>query len=103
MGSNFRLSGPKSRYHCPYYARITGLRNRLHLDGVQVLTVKPGFVDISMIAAIEKVVLWANPETIAPHSVKNYGLPTPQAILPTTPFRPTLAIASARTSIRTNL
>jgi short-subunit dehydrogenase len=44
---------------------LQGLRNRLHRDGVRVLTIKPGFVDTPMTAALEKGVLWASPETIA--------------------------------------
>ena len=42
-----------------------GLRNRLHSRGVQVLTVKPGFVDTPMTAAFPKGALWAKPEDIA--------------------------------------
>jgi short-subunit dehydrogenase len=42
-----------------------GLRNRLHHAGVQVLTIKPGFVDTPMTAAFEKGPLWASPETVA--------------------------------------
>lgn len=45
---------------------LQGLRNRLHRSGVQVLTIKPGFVDTPMTAGIDKKgPLWANPETIA--------------------------------------
>jgi decaprenylphospho-beta-D-erythro-pentofuranosid-2-ulose 2-reductase len=42
-----------------------GLRNRLSTAGVQVLTVKPGFVDTPMTAEFEKGLLWAQPEQIA--------------------------------------
>lgn len=43
-----------------------GLRNRCHAAGVQVLTVKPGFVDTPMTAAIAgKGLLWAQPEAVA--------------------------------------
>lgn len=43
-----------------------GLRNRLHRSGVQVLTIKPGFVDTPMTAGIDKKgPLWATPEVIA--------------------------------------
>lgn len=42
-----------------------GLRNRLARKGVQVLTVKPGFVDTPMTAEFKKGPLWASPETIA--------------------------------------
>jgi decaprenylphospho-beta-D-erythro-pentofuranosid-2-ulose 2-reductase len=42
-----------------------GLRNRLHRSGVQVLTIKPGFVDTPMTAQFEKNWLWATPESVA--------------------------------------
>jgi short-subunit dehydrogenase len=42
-----------------------GLRNRLHHAGVQVLTIKPGFVDTPMTAQFDKGPLWAAPETVA--------------------------------------
>lgn len=44
---------------------LQGLRNRLHKSGVQVLTIKPGFVDTPMTAALPKSPLWASPEKIA--------------------------------------
>ena len=45
---------------------LSGLRNRLDRKGVHVLTIKPGFVDTPMTAAIEKKgMLWATPEQIA--------------------------------------
>ena len=44
---------------------LQGLRNRLHPAGVQVLTVKPGFVDTPMTSAFPKGPLWASPEQIA--------------------------------------
>lgn len=47
---------------------MQGLRNRLHKSGVQVLTVKPGFVDTPMTAEFKKGPLWVAPETIA-HSI----------------------------------
>ncbi|MGQ0501249.1 MAG: SDR family oxidoreductase [Panacagrimonas sp.] len=44
----------------------SGLRQRLHKKGVSVLTVKPGFVDTPMTAAIaKKGPLWATPATVA--------------------------------------
>lgn len=42
-----------------------GLRNRLHHSGVQVLTIKPGFVDTPMTAQFKKSRLWATPESVA--------------------------------------
>ena len=44
---------------------LEGLRNRLYSKGVQVLTVKPGFVDTPMTAAFTKGRLWAKPEKVA--------------------------------------
>jgi short-subunit dehydrogenase len=44
---------------------LQGLRNRLHPAGVQVLTIKPGFVDTPMTAAFKKGPLWATPDAVA--------------------------------------
>ena len=44
---------------------LQGLRNRLHPSGVQVLTIKPGFVDTPMTADFKKGLLWASPEAVA--------------------------------------
>ena len=45
---------------------MQGLRNRLAKCGVQVLTVKPGFVDTPMTQAFDKGgLLWAQPEQVA--------------------------------------
>jgi len=44
---------------------LQGLRNRLYDSGVQVLTVKPGFVDTPMTKDFTKGVLWSKPETVA--------------------------------------
>ncbi len=44
---------------------LQGLRNRLAKKGVQVLTIKPGFVDTPMTAAFAKGPLWAQPDPIA--------------------------------------
>ncbi len=49
---------------------LQGLRNRLAKKGVQVLTIKPGFVDTPMTAAFAKGALWAKPEAIARGIVK---------------------------------
>lgn len=43
---------------------LQGLRNRLHPSGVQVITVKPGFVDTPMTAHIRKGPLFAKPAAI---------------------------------------
>lgn len=44
---------------------LAGLRNRLFASGVQVLTIKPGFVDTPMTASFKKGALWATPEQVA--------------------------------------
>jgi short-subunit dehydrogenase len=44
---------------------LQGLRNRLAKKGVQVLTIKPGFVDTPMTASFKKGALWAQPDDIA--------------------------------------
>lgn len=46
-------------------AFLQGLRNRLHHSGVQVVTVKPGFVDTSMTYGMEGLFLVASPEKVA--------------------------------------
>jgi decaprenylphospho-beta-D-erythro-pentofuranosid-2-ulose 2-reductase len=44
---------------------MQGLRNRLHAANVDVVTIKPGFVDTPMTAAFKKGILWAKPEYVA--------------------------------------
>lgn len=44
---------------------LQGLRNRLHKSGVQVVTIKPGFVNTPMTAAFQKGPLWVQPEKVA--------------------------------------
>jgi short-subunit dehydrogenase len=44
---------------------LQGLRNRLDKSGVQVLTIKPGFVETRMTASFKKGFLWTKPECIA--------------------------------------
>ena len=44
---------------------LEGLRNRLYPAGVQVLTIKPGFVDTPMTAHLPKGPLFASPTTVA--------------------------------------
>ena len=44
---------------------LQGLRNRLHPHGIEVLTIKPGFVDSPMTADFEKGLLWAQPDDVA--------------------------------------
>jgi len=49
-----------------------GLRNRLSKRGVQVVTIKPGFIDTPMTAAVEKkpAALWSTPERVAADMVR---------------------------------
>lgn len=50
---------------------LQGLRNRLAKSGVDVVTIKPGFVDTPMTAAFEKSgPLWAKPDQVAQGIVK---------------------------------
>lgn len=44
---------------------LQGLRNRLFKSGVNVLDIKPGFVDTPMTAEFKKGLLWAKPERVA--------------------------------------
>jgi short-subunit dehydrogenase len=44
---------------------LEGLRNRIDRDGVQVLTIKPGFVATPMTAHVEQNLLFASPEKVA--------------------------------------
>lgn len=44
---------------------LQGLRNRLYSSGINVLDIKPGFVDTPMTAAFDKGPLWASPEGVA--------------------------------------
>ncbi len=44
---------------------LQGLRNRLYRAGVDVLDIRPGFVDTPMTADFDKGLLWASPDTVA--------------------------------------
>ncbi|MBV8063074.1 MAG: SDR family oxidoreductase [Nevskia sp.] len=44
---------------------LSGLRQRLARSGVQVLDIKPGFVDTPMTRQFKKGALWATPEAVA--------------------------------------
>ena len=44
---------------------LEGLRNRIDRDGVQVLTIKPGFVATPMTAHVEQNFLFASPQQVA--------------------------------------
>lgn len=49
---------------------LSGLRQRLGKSGVNVLTIKPGFVDTPMTRDFKKGALWAKPEQVAEGIVK---------------------------------
>ena len=51
-------------------AFLSGLRQRLQKSGVNVLTIKPGFVDTPMTKDFAKGALWAQPDTVAAGIVK---------------------------------
>lgn len=63
-------------------AFLSGLRQRLAPAGVAVVTVKPGFVDTRMTAALPKGPLWAKPERVAAGIVRAMDRGRPQAYLP---------------------
>ena len=63
-------------------AFLSGLRQRLWRRGVAVLTVKPGFVDTPMTAAMPKGLLWAQPDRIAAGIVRAIDRRTPVVYLP---------------------
>lgn len=44
---------------------LSGLGQRLHSTGINVLVIKPGFVDTPMTAAFKKGPLWATPDKVA--------------------------------------
>lgn len=44
---------------------LQGLRNRLFRSGVNVLDIKPGFVDTPMTDNFQKGILWVKPESVA--------------------------------------
>lgn len=50
---------------------LQGLRNRLHMSNVNVLDIKPGFVDTPMTAEFKKGILWASPGKIAEGIVRS--------------------------------
>ena len=49
---------------------LDGMRNRIDRDGVQVLTIKPGFVATPMTAHIEQNALFATPTQVGQGIVK---------------------------------
>ncbi|HRC60218.1 MAG TPA: SDR family oxidoreductase [Candidatus Propionivibrio aalborgensis] len=61
---------------------LQGLRNRLAKQGIQVLTIKPGFVDTPMTAAFSKGALWAKPDDIARGIVRAVDRKSDEVYLP---------------------
>lgn len=62
---------------------MQGMRNRLADKGVDVITIKPGFVDTPMTAEFEKSgILWATPDTIAKGIVQAMSKGKNEAYLP---------------------
>jgi hypothetical protein len=60
-GSNYVYGSAKAMVT----AFLSGLRQRLGKTGVNVVTIKPGFVDTPMTAAFAKGPLWARPDGVA--------------------------------------
>jgi len=58
---NYVYGAAKAAFH----TYLSGLRNRLGRSGVQVLTVKPGFVDTAMTWGLPGMFLVASPEAVA--------------------------------------
>lgn len=55
-------------------AFTSGLRQRLHKSNVNVVTIKPGFVDTPMTSEFKKGFLWAKPNGVAEKIVKAIDL-----------------------------
>lgn len=63
-------------------AYLSGLGQALRASGVNVLTIKPGFVDTPMTAAFRKGPLWAKPEQVAAGIVSAIDARKPVAYVP---------------------
>ncbi|MEE7565315.1 SDR family NAD(P)-dependent oxidoreductase, partial [Xanthomonas sp. Kuri4-3] len=63
-------------------AYLSGLGQRLRPAGINVLTIKPGFVDTPMTASFKKGALWAKPEQVAAGIAKAIDRRRPVAYLP---------------------
>lgn len=64
-------------------AFTSGLRQRLHRHGVAVVTIKPGFVDTPMTAAIDKKgPLWATPAAVGKSIARGMIVGTPVVYTP---------------------
>jgi short-subunit dehydrogenase len=75
---------------------LQGLRNRLHACNVNVVTIKPGFVDTPMTAGYPKKggLLWSTPETIAQGIVSALDRRRDVVYLPAF-WRPIMAVITA--------
>lgn len=60
----------------------SGLRQRLYPSGVQVVTIKPGFVDTPMTAAFKKGALWASSNQVAKSIARAINRGTPVVYVP---------------------
>lgn len=63
-------------------AYLSGLGQRLRPTGINVLVIKPGFVDTPMTAAFKKGALWATPDKVAAGILKAIGKRKAVAYLP---------------------
>lgn len=63
---------------------LEGLRYKLYEQGINVLTIKPGFVDSPMTADIKKGALWATTGQVAKHIVK--GISKNRSVIYVPPF-----------------
>lgn len=61
---------------------LSGLGQRLRPAGINVLVIKPGFVDTPMTAAFKKGALWATPDKVAAGILKAIGKRKAVAYLP---------------------
>lgn len=89
-GSNYVYGSAKAMVT----AFLSGLRQRLGKCGVNVVTLKPGFVDTPMTAAFTKGPLWAQPERIARGIVRALDRPSGTVYLPGF-WRPVMLIIRA--------
>ena len=63
-------------------AFLSGLGQRLRPQGINVLTIKPGFVDTPMTAAFKKGALWASADQVGAGILKAVAARKPVAYLP---------------------
>ncbi len=61
---------------------LSGLGQKLNREGINVLVVKPGFVDTPMTADFKKGALWAKPGSVAKGIVRSIDVRKPVAYLP---------------------